>query len=109
MTQISTPIEVTSAVVNLGRNIHTARMRRRKTQDELARACGVTRKTIYRMEHGEAGIAIETYFQALWTLGLLQTAASLAAPDLDEHGKALERARMPRNARVPTAELDNNF
>ena len=44
----------------------------------------------------------------LWTLGLLSTAAALANPDADEHGKILEAARRPKRVRHPV-DSDNDF
>lgn len=95
---------------HLGQRIRTARLRRRLEQEDLAQACGVTRRTIWRIEKGEPGVAIGTIFSVLWKLGLLSGAASLADPDQDEHGKVLEAARLPQRARQSaTDDLDNNF
>ena len=44
----------------------------------------------------------------LWKLDLLNTAASLADPDADEHGKILEAARRPKRVRNPV-DSDNDF
>jgi hypothetical protein len=44
----------------------------------------------------------------LWKLGLLGTAAALAEPDADEHGRILEAARRPLRARR-SAAVDNDF
>lgn len=85
-----------------------ARIRRRLSQEELAQACGITRKTLYALEKGLPGATIGTAFAALWKLGLLDTAAALANPDTDEHGKILEAARRPQRVRHPV-EGDNDF
>ena len=44
----------------------------------------------------------------LWKLGLLGTAAALADPDTDEHGRILEAARRPQRVRQ-SAVVDNDF
>ena len=44
----------------------------------------------------------------LWKLGLLSTAAALADPDNDEHGRILEAARRPQRVRQ-SAAIDNDF
>lgn len=104
------PFEVLIAVEQLGQRIRIARLRRRMEQEDLAKACDVTRRTIWRIEKGEPGVALGTIFAVLWKLGLLSGAASLANPDQDEHGKVLEAARLPQRARQNTADsLDNNF
>jgi len=103
-----TPLEVNSAVEQLGQNIRLARIRRRMSQEELAQACDITRKTLYALEKGNPGTTIGTVFSVLWKLGLMSTATALADPDADEHGKILEAARRPRRARQPAAS-DNDF
>lgn len=102
------PLEVTTAVRRLGGNIRLARLRRRMSQEELAQACDITRKTLYALEKGNAGTTVGTVFTVLWKLGLLNTATALANPDTDEHGKILEAARRPKRARQPPAS-DNDF
>jgi DNA-binding XRE family transcriptional regulator len=108
MSTIAAPLEVASAVQRLGENIRLARVRRRLSQQELAQACGITRKTLYALEKGTPGATIATVFTVLWKLGLLSTAAALADPDTDEHGKILEAARRPKRVRQPV-EIDNDF
>ena len=85
-----------------------ARVRRRMSQEELAQACGITRKTLYALEKGAPGTSVATAFTALWKLGLLSTAVALADPDADEHGKILEAARRPKRVRNPVDD-DNDF
>lgn len=102
------PFEVQGAARQLGANIGQARKRRRMTQDELAIACGTTRKTVATLERGSPGTTIGTVFSILWKLGLLAGAAALADPDADEHGKILEAARQPQRIR-PSIDLDNDF
>lgn len=97
-----------SAAQRLGENIRLARGRRRLSQEELAQACGITRKTLYGLEKGASSTTIGTVLAVLWKLGLLDTASALADPDADEHGKILEAARRPRRVRHPV-ETDNDF
>lgn len=104
----TTPLEVTNAVQRLGENIRLARLRRRMSQEELAQACDITRKTLYTLEKGHAGTTVGTVFAVLWKLGLMSTTTALANPDTDEHGKILEAAHRPKRARQPAAE-DNDF
>jgi len=104
----TTPLEVTSAVRRLGENMRLARVRRRMNQEELAQACGITRKTLYALESGAPGTTIGTALTVLWKLGLLDGAAALADPEADEHGKILEAARRPQRVRHP-ADSENDF
>lgn len=103
------PFEVRKAVSSLGERIRIARIRRRMSQDELALACDISRRTLYRIESGEAGIAVGNIFAVLWKLGLLDSTSVVANPDLDEHGKILESARMPQRVRSSASDIDNDF
>jgi DNA-binding XRE family transcriptional regulator len=102
------PLEVTTAAKGLGENIRLARIRRRMSQDELAAACNITRKTLYALENGKSSTTMATVLSVLWKLGLLGTASALANPDGDEHGKILEAAHRSKRVRPPT-ENDNDF
>lgn len=101
------PFEVQQSAELLGERIRTARLRRRLSTDELARACGMGRRTLYRIESGEPGVAIGSLLAVLWKLGLLNTVQAVADPDADEHGKILEAARRPQ--RVRARKIDNDF
>ena len=96
------------ATQRLGENVRLARVRRRMSQQELAQACGITRKTVYALEKGAHGTTIAAVFAVLWKLGLLSTVQAIADPDADEHGRVLEAARRPQRVRPP-AEADNDF
>src|SRR5690242_2542811 len=95
------PLDVQQAISRLGDNIRLARQRRRMSQDDVAKACQVTRKTVYGLEKGDPGTSLGTTFSVLWTLGLLSSAQALADPDQDEHGKILDAARQPKRVRQP--------
>lgn len=101
------PLEVQKSVALLGERIRTARLRRQLSTEELAKACGLGRRTLYRIENGEPGIAIGSMLAVLWKLGLLGTVRAVANPDDDEHGKVLEAARRPQRVRAPAS--DNDF
>jgi len=102
------PLEVSTAIQRLGQNIRLARIRRRMSQEELAQACDISRKTLYALEKGNASTTLGTVFTVLWKLGLMTDANALANPDTDEHGKILEAARRPKRARRSDAS-DNDF
>lgn len=102
------PFEVSETLHILGSRIRTARLRRQMSQDELAAACQLNRRTLYRIEQGAAGMAIGNIYTVLWVLGLLPTVAVVANPDTDEHGKVLERARQAKRVRKPSPQADEN-
>lgn len=102
------PFEVRQVAVKLGENLRTARIRRRMSKDDLATAAQISTKTLYSLEKGAPGVSTGTLLSVLWALGLLDTAAALADPDRDEHGRILEAARRPKRVRTSTPP-DNDF
>ena len=95
----SPPAAVEEALQRLGRNIRTARLRRRLPQAALAERMGVSRFVVADVERGKPTTGVAAYVGALWALGLLGDLSAVAEPDGDEEGKALERARVPKRAR----------
>jgi transcriptional regulator with XRE-family HTH domain len=95
----SPPAAVQQALERLGGNIRTARLCRRLTQGDLARRMGVSRFVVADVEKGKPTTGIAAYLGALWALGLLDQVHEIAAPERDEEGIILERARSPRRAR----------
>ncbi len=102
----SPPAAVEDALERLGRNIRTARVRRKLPQDELARRIGVSRFVVADIEKGKPGTGMAAYLGALWALGLLEDMRTVADPDHDEEGKTLERARRPKTAGPPRTLSD---
>lgn len=101
------PREVLKHLDELGQRVRTARVRRRIGTDALAHACGIGRRTLYRIETGEPGVALGSLLSVLWKLGLLDTVGGVANPDTDDHGKILEAAARPK--RVRALGSDNDF
>ena len=99
---------VEDALKHLGRNIRTARLRRRLRIEDVAERIGASRFTVADLEKGKPGTSAAAYLGALWALGLLDQVADLADPDRDEEGKALESARYPTGA-PRRRKLDNDF
>ena len=101
------PREVLKQLEELGQRVRIARVRRRMSTEDLAQACGIGRRTLYRVETGEPGIALGTFLSVLWKLALLDTIRGVADPDTDDHGKILEAASRPQRVRAPAS--DNDF
>lgn len=104
----SPPAAVEEVLKRLGRNIRTARLRRKLRIEDVAERMGASRFTVADLEKGKPGTSAAAYFGALWALGLLEQARDLADPDRDQEGKVLESARSPKQARRPR-RLDNDF
>jgi len=94
----SPPAAIEDILKRLGRNIRTARLRRRLSMKNLAERIGISRYVMADVEKGKPTTAIAAYLGALWALGLHSDIRNLADPDRDEEGKILERARSPRTA-----------
>lgn len=102
------PAALEQALIRLGQNIRTARLRRSWRMADLAKRMGVTRFTVADVEKGKPGTSVASYLGALWALGLLEQISTVADPDQDSVGKALQAARAPQVARRAT-RLDDNF
>ncbi len=102
------PAAVQEALERLGRNIRTARIRRKLPQEALAKRLGVSRFVVADIEKGKPTTGIAAYLGALWALGLLSQMRTVAAPEFDEEGTILERARGPKTAR-PSRRLSDEF
>jgi len=104
----SPPAGIEEMLNRLGRNIRTARLRRRLSMEELSERIGISRYVLADVENGKPTTAVVAYLGALWALGLHKQIHELADPDKDEEGKILERARSPRTA--PKRKiLDDDF
>ncbi len=102
------PGAVEDAIRRLGRNIRTARLRRRLRIEDVANRIGASRFTVADVEKGKPGASMAAYAGALWALGLLEGMSEVADPDRDEEGKTLESAGSPRRA-PRRRRLDNDF
>jgi DNA-binding XRE family transcriptional regulator len=60
------PAAVEEALIRLGRNIRTARLRRRLTREDLAGRIGVSRQVLAQIEKGKPTTAVAAYLGALW-------------------------------------------
>jgi transcriptional regulator with XRE-family HTH domain len=100
------PMEVEQALLRLGANLKTARLRRNLTVAQVAQKIGAGTRAVGDAEKGKPSTGIATYAGLLWAYGLLQQAGQLAAPASDDVGAALERGRS--RAGRPR-KLDNDF
>jgi transcriptional regulator with XRE-family HTH domain len=94
------PAAVLDAVAELGRNVATARVRRKMREEDLAIKAGITRNTLRRIEAGALGTGIGAYAAVLWALDLHHDLAGVASPDQDIEGQTLEAARRGERVRV---------
>lgn len=103
------PAAVEQALLQLGRNIRIARLRRNLRLADLASRIGISRYTMSEVEKGKPSVSIAAYTGALWVLGLVDDLRNVADPDHDVEGKALESARLPKTAAKRKKALENDF
>lgn len=90
--------QVRKRILQVGRNLKTARNRRQKTIQEVAEMVGVSVSTIQRLEKGDPSVKFSIYLSLLEVFQMTNT-ASLAEPEADAIGLALEKQRMPQRVR----------
>lgn len=88
---------IANALERLGADIALARRARRISTTEFAESMGVSRTTLYRLEHGDANISINTLALALRNLGLLDAFAHIA-DETDDVTMMLIRKSVPHRA-----------
>ena len=103
------PYEVEKALLVLGSNLRTARLRRNMTAEDVATRIGVHRTTLSQAEKGDPNVAASTYVAALWIYRLTDQVHDVADPFRDEEGLALEAARARKRARPSSGGMDNDF
>lgn len=90
----SPPYAVEKALKALGRNIRTARLRRKLSREKLAEKIGLSRYVMADVENGKPTTSIAAYIGALY----------------DREGKALEEARSPTTApKRSSRTMDDDF
>ncbi len=83
----------------LGEQIQLARLRRRLSAEQIAERTGLGRKTIYNIEQGSPTVAIGSYLQVLFVLGLEKDLSMVAASD--PLGSKLQDAGILSGKRAP--------
>lgn len=88
----------------LGEYIQLARLRRRLSTEQIAERTGISRKTVYNIEQGSPTVAIGSYLQVLFVLGLEKDLLMVAAQD--PLGRKLQDAGILTGKRAPKRKID---
>jgi len=83
----------------LGEHIQLARLRRKFSAEQVAERAGISRKTVYNIEQGVPTVAIGSYLQVLFVLGLEKDLSVVAATD--PLGRKLQDAGIITAKRAP--------
>jgi transcriptional regulator with XRE-family HTH domain len=86
-------------LIVLGEHIQLARLRRKFSAEQVAERAGISRKTVYNIEQGIPTVAIGSYLQVLFVLGLEQDLSMVAASD--SLGRKLQDAGITVAKRAP--------
>jgi transcriptional regulator with XRE-family HTH domain len=86
-------------LTELGEHIQLARLRRRLSAEQIAERTGISRKTVYNIEQGSPTVAIGSYLQVLFVLGLEKNLSMVAAAD--PLGRKLQDAGIVTGKRAP--------
>ncbi|MBE0597546.1 MAG: helix-turn-helix transcriptional regulator [Desulfuromonadales bacterium] len=103
------PSPARQALTGVGANIQIARKRRGWSLEQMSGAMLVTRKTLSRLEGGDASVSLGVLAAALHALNLVADLSQIAAPEKDAVGAFHEKLRLPRRVRkkkAPPDELD---
>jgi transcriptional regulator with XRE-family HTH domain len=84
---------------NLGEHIQLARLRRKFSAEQVAERAGISRKTVYKIEQGSPTVAMGSYLQVLFVLGLEKDLLQIAAAD--PLGRKLQDAGIITAKRAP--------
>lgn len=68
-------------LTELGENIRLARLRRKLSAEQVAERAAISRKTLWAIETGSPGVAIGSYTQVLFVLGLEKDILKVAEDD----------------------------
>ena len=88
------------ALAKLGKDLVTARRKRRFTVAMMVERMGVATNTYRRVEKGDPTVAMGAYAMALFVLGLGSALGDLVDPKRDEVGLLLDEERLPKRVRL---------
>jgi transcriptional regulator with XRE-family HTH domain len=90
---------VRKVLVELGKNIRLARLRRRLSTEQVAERANISRKTLWAVETGTPGVATGTFIQVLFVLSLEKDLLKVAVDD--KLGRKLQDAGLAVKGRAP--------
>lgn len=85
-------------LATFGENIKLARLRRKLTAEQLAERADISRRTLVSVEKGLPSVAMGTYVQVLFVLGLSDDLLNVAKDDL--LGRKIQDSKLLSSPRI---------
>ncbi|MBI2520231.1 MAG: helix-turn-helix transcriptional regulator [Bdellovibrio sp.] len=82
-----------------GENIKLARLRRKLSMEQVAERAGISRSTLIKIEKGDEGVSMGSYFQVLFVMRLHEDFLVVAKDDL--LGRKIQDAGLVTKQRAP--------
>lgn len=86
-------------MIEFGENIKLARLRRKLSTEQVAERANIARTTLWAIEKGSPNVALGSYVQVLFVLGLEKDLLKLAGDD--PLGRKLQDAKLLVKERAP--------
>jgi transcriptional regulator with XRE-family HTH domain len=84
--------EASKILSEFGENLKLARLRRKLSIQQVSERANVNRSTLWRIEKGSPSVAIGTYLQVLFVMGLEKDLLKVAMDDI--LGRKLQDAKL---------------
>jgi len=101
--QAALPLAARRALKKLGADISVARRRRGINVALLSERAFINRKSLARVERGDAGVSMGIYASVLFALGLVDRLGDLADVAHDPLGRTLAEEQLPKRIRMRRA------
>lgn len=95
---------VIRSIRKLGRDIRSARLRRRLPMSLVAERAGISVKTLGSLEKGETGVSIGHVAAVIAALGMGTPFSDILDQKNDNFGLLLDEGRLPKRARLSRKE-----
>jgi transcriptional regulator with XRE-family HTH domain len=102
------PLPVRRAQRDIGGHVQAWRKLRGLTQNQLADRAGIDRKTLMRVERGDAGVSFENVLRVLHGLGVLDSLPTAVDPYETDVGRLRADDQLPRRVRPRDLRRDDD-
>ena|ERR1700745_116633 len=94
------PLAVKRSLTKFGRDIRTARRKRRLSVEMMLERTGLSKATYSRVEKGDESTSIGAYAMCLFALGHGSSFGNLLDQSSDQTGLLLDTERLPKRIRA---------